>query len=212
MEHFPFFEIAGDSYEVGRRHGELLREGIQRQLAGINCSTPLPPEQSDCRQQQGAECTQHVQHAIAKLPGVQSVNVFLTSEKAVVQLDPGLVQIADIRSAVKAAGYGEAEIIDYKYRDGKGTICITNDVAGTRRSDDRHLDALGNDGLTQLSPDGLVHRGIFISKIEDLYTVRTMEPGDFPGEFPRIAMTPSSSSCSSRTRVPTGPSSAPATW
>ena len=32
MEHFPFFEIAGDSYEVGRRQGELLREGVRRQL------------------------------------------------------------------------------------------------------------------------------------------------------------------------------------
>jgi isopenicillin-N N-acyltransferase-like protein len=34
MQHFPFFEITGDSYEVGRGHGELLREGIHRQLQG----------------------------------------------------------------------------------------------------------------------------------------------------------------------------------
>ncbi len=51
------------------------------------------------------ECRQHVPQAISILPGVQSVNVILTTEKAVVQLDPGLVQMMDIRAAVKGAGY-----------------------------------------------------------------------------------------------------------
>ncbi len=31
-----------------------------------------------------AECTLHVQHAIEKLPGVQKVDVFLGSEKALI--------------------------------------------------------------------------------------------------------------------------------
>jgi Cd2+/Zn2+-exporting ATPase/Cu+-exporting ATPase len=52
-----------------------------------------------------AECTMHVQHAIEKLPGVQSVNVFLGTEKAVVKLDPAQVDIPAIRSAVQGAGY-----------------------------------------------------------------------------------------------------------
>ncbi len=52
-----------------------------------------------------AECTQHVQQAIAALPGVASVNVFLSSEKAVIQLDPAHVDIAAIRKAVAGAGY-----------------------------------------------------------------------------------------------------------
>ena len=43
----------------------------------------IPISGMDC-----AECTQHVQHAIEKIPGVQSVNVFLATEKAIVQLDP----------------------------------------------------------------------------------------------------------------------------
>ena len=60
----------------------------------------VPISGMDC-----AECTQHVQHAIAKLPGVQSVDVFLSTEKAVVQLDPGLVQMSDIHGAVQGAGY-----------------------------------------------------------------------------------------------------------
>ncbi|MGW8224604.1 MAG: heavy metal translocating P-type ATPase [Anaerolineales bacterium] len=52
-----------------------------------------------------AECTMHVQHAIATVPGVESVEVYLASEKAVVQLDPELVDLSRIQKAVEAAGY-----------------------------------------------------------------------------------------------------------
>jgi Cd2+/Zn2+-exporting ATPase/Cu+-exporting ATPase len=52
-----------------------------------------------------AECTLHVQKAIASLPGVRSVDVFLTSERAVVHLDPDQVDLDDIRKAVEGAGY-----------------------------------------------------------------------------------------------------------
>ena len=52
-----------------------------------------------------AECTMHVQHAIAELSGVESVEVYLVSEKAVVQLDPELVSLPKIQKAVEAAGY-----------------------------------------------------------------------------------------------------------
>ena len=60
----------------------------------------IPISGMDC-----AECTQHVQHAIEKVPGVHSVNVFLTTEKAVVKLDPAQVDIPAIRAAVRVAGY-----------------------------------------------------------------------------------------------------------
>lgn len=56
-----------------------------------------------------AECTLHVQHAIAALPGVESVNVFLSSEKAVVRLDPVRVDLPVIRKAVEGAGYSVPE-------------------------------------------------------------------------------------------------------
>ncbi len=59
-----------------------------------------------------AECTQHVQHAIAKLPGVQKVEVFLGSEKALVALDAAQVDLADIRQAVARAGYSVPETDD----------------------------------------------------------------------------------------------------
>ncbi len=60
----------------------------------------IPISGMDC-----AECTQHVQHAIAKLPGVQSVDVFLGTEKAIVRLDPAQVDLPEIRAAVQGAGY-----------------------------------------------------------------------------------------------------------
>ncbi|MCX8061839.1 MAG: cation-translocating P-type ATPase [Anaerolineales bacterium] len=60
----------------------------------------IPIQGMDC-----AECTRHVQQAIAALPGVQSVEVFLTSEKAVVHFDPSLVSLPIIQQAVQKAGY-----------------------------------------------------------------------------------------------------------
>jgi Cd2+/Zn2+-exporting ATPase/Cu+-exporting ATPase len=64
----------------------------------------IPISGMDC-----AECTQHVQLAIQKLPGVQSVDVFLTTEKAIVKLDPSEVDLPAIQTAVKKAGYDVPE-------------------------------------------------------------------------------------------------------
>jgi Cd2+/Zn2+-exporting ATPase/Cu+-exporting ATPase len=60
----------------------------------------VPVKGMDC-----AECVRHVQHAIADLPGVQSVDVYLSSEKAVVRLDSTRVDVPAIRKAVESAGY-----------------------------------------------------------------------------------------------------------
>jgi Cd2+/Zn2+-exporting ATPase/Cu+-exporting ATPase len=51
------------------------------------------------------ECTQHIRHAISVLPGVESVDVSLAAEKAVVRLDPSRVDDSAIRKAVERAGY-----------------------------------------------------------------------------------------------------------
>src|SRR5258706_3030960 len=55
------------------------------------------------------ECTQTVQRAITSLAGVQKADVFLSSEKAIIQLDPALVKMVDIRKAVSNAGYSVPE-------------------------------------------------------------------------------------------------------
>ncbi|HZQ10149.1 MAG TPA: cation-translocating P-type ATPase [Anaerolineae bacterium] len=62
---------------------------LQVPIAGMDC----------------AECTQHVQQAIAALSGVEKVDVLLASEKAIITLDPARVTMPMIREAVAGAGY-----------------------------------------------------------------------------------------------------------
>ena len=52
-----------------------------------------------------AECTRHVRHAIEQVSGVESVEVYLVSEKAVIQHQPGSLDEKAIRNAVASAGY-----------------------------------------------------------------------------------------------------------
>ncbi|HUF37582.1 MAG TPA: cation-translocating P-type ATPase [Anaerolineales bacterium] len=59
----------------------------------------VPIKGMDC-----AECTQHVRKAIAKLPGVESVDVLLVGEKAMIRMDPDRVDLPAIRMAVAGAG------------------------------------------------------------------------------------------------------------
>ena len=68
-------------YDAMRSHHGKIANALKFPVKGMDC----------------AECTQHVQHALAKLPGVESVNVLLTSEKAIVQLDPDKVDMSAIR-------------------------------------------------------------------------------------------------------------------
>lgn len=60
----------------------------------------VPVRGMDC-----AECTVHVQRALRALPGVDDVRVLLSSEKAVLQIDPTRVDFPAIRKAVEGAGY-----------------------------------------------------------------------------------------------------------
>ncbi len=69
------------------------RERIEVPIRGMDC----------------AECTQHVHHALAALKGVQSVEVLLASEKAMLLVDPEAVTMPMIREAVKGAGYSVPE-------------------------------------------------------------------------------------------------------
>lgn len=71
----------------------IQTQTIEIPIAGMDCS----------------ECTQTVQRAISSLNGIKKADVFLSSEKAVVQLDPSLVKMMDIRNAVKNAGYSVPE-------------------------------------------------------------------------------------------------------
>ncbi|NPV75501.1 MAG: cation-translocating P-type ATPase [Anaerolineae bacterium] len=52
-----------------------------------------------------AECVMHVEKALATLPGVKNVQVYLAAEKAVLQADPLLVTLPIIRKTIESAGY-----------------------------------------------------------------------------------------------------------
>lgn len=56
-----------------------------------------------------AACARHVRSAIAAVPGVKGVDVWLATEKAVVRLDPKQANLEGIRQAVQAAGYTVAD-------------------------------------------------------------------------------------------------------
>ena len=60
----------------------------------------LPVKGMDC-----AECTRHVEQALAKLPGVASAHVYLSSEKAVIRYNPAQTDLKTFRTAVEGAGY-----------------------------------------------------------------------------------------------------------
>ena len=62
--------------------------------------TEVPVQGMDC-----AECTRHVKRAIEQVSGVESVEVYLVSEKAVIQHQPGSIDKTAIRKAVASAGY-----------------------------------------------------------------------------------------------------------
>lgn len=56
-----------------------------------------------------AECTRHVQKAIASLPEVESVEVYLASEKAIIRYR-GAIDLAAIRNKVASAGYSVGDL------------------------------------------------------------------------------------------------------
>ncbi|MBN2548755.1 MAG: cation-translocating P-type ATPase [Anaerolineales bacterium] len=76
------------------RQADLLYETMEIPIWGMDC----------------ADCTRHVQKAISALEGVESVDVLLAAEKAVISLDPQLVGVEEIRLAVEGAGYAIGEI------------------------------------------------------------------------------------------------------
>jgi copper chaperone CopZ len=53
-----------------------------------------------------ANCVAHVAGGLRSVPGVLDVNVNLATERATVELIPGVATIADLKHAVEAAGYG----------------------------------------------------------------------------------------------------------
>jgi len=73
---------------------QLAQKTLELRIGGMDC----------------AECTEHVRVALAALPGVQEARVFLSSEKAILQVDPALVNAQILRQAVIGVGYSVVEV------------------------------------------------------------------------------------------------------
>lgn len=82
---------------------------LRKAVEAAGYSVPLRMMELPIRGMDCAECTQHVQHALAAVPGVESVEVFLTSEKAVLRLASTEVPVDTLRKAVESAGYAVPE-------------------------------------------------------------------------------------------------------
>ena len=86
---------------VLRRAVEAAGYGVPASAAPAALQTiEVPVKGMDC-----AECASHVHKAIAAIPGVTSVNVLLSAEKAIIALDPARAGMTAIRTAVASAGY-----------------------------------------------------------------------------------------------------------
>lgn len=60
----------------------------------------IPVRGLDC-----AECAQHVRSALEALPGIETIDTYIATEKAVVRFNPAQVAIPTMYSAIKQAGY-----------------------------------------------------------------------------------------------------------
>lgn len=72
---------------------DLQHEKIEISVQGMDC----------------ADCARHVKEAIESVPGVTEVEILFSAQKAAVSLDPEKAGLADIRRAVKDAGYSIME-------------------------------------------------------------------------------------------------------
>lgn len=78
---------------------------FRKAIEGAGYRLAYQPQELHISGMDCAECTQHVQQALSALPGVHEVRVLLSSEKAIMQIDPALVAVAQLNLAVEAAGY-----------------------------------------------------------------------------------------------------------
>jgi copper chaperone CopZ len=79
-----------------RNEGTIPSKTITLSIAGMTC----------------ANCVAHVEGGLRSVHGVINVNVILATEHATVEITPGAVTIADLKHAVKDAGYEVLDVFD----------------------------------------------------------------------------------------------------
>jgi Cd2+/Zn2+-exporting ATPase/Cu+-exporting ATPase len=89
------------------------QETLELRVTGIDC----------------AECAEHLQHSLAKLSGVSSAQVLFTAEKAVLQRDPTVLDMAEVEKIFAAEGCTIAPIsvgrrADASARSGRSVLVV----------------------------------------------------------------------------------------
>lgn len=125
MQHFPFFEFAGEPYEVGRGHGEQLRDGIHRQLG----------ETLDiARRQGGLSREQALDWAMEQLPRIEALG--------------GSAWIDELRGLADGAQISLAAAAALQVRPGTGFMpegCTSLGVSGDASATGQPLGAQNRD-------------------------------------------------------------------
>ena len=81
-----------------------------------------------------ASCVARIERKLSKLDGVRSAGVNLATERASVAYDPSRVQPAQLISAVEAAGYGAAPVLEDTPSGEDEDSARRRDLAGRRRT------------------------------------------------------------------------------
>ncbi|MDP9471372.1 MAG: cadmium-translocating P-type ATPase [Chloroflexota bacterium] len=95
-----------DRVTVDQLKAAVVKAGYRVPTEVTEQIVEVPIQGMDC-----ADCTRSVQQALTQLAGVQSADVLLSAEKAVIRLDPAQVDRAAIRKAVEGAGYRVPEVL-----------------------------------------------------------------------------------------------------
>ena len=94
-------ERASVEYGAAEINLKQLREAVEKSGYRVSTiKTTLSVGGMTC-----AACVGHVENSLNQLPAVLSAVVNLATEKATVEYDPGMADLADFRRAVQSAGY-----------------------------------------------------------------------------------------------------------
>jgi len=92
----------------------IKKAGYEIEKAQEKRSVTLEIEGMTC-----ASCVRAIEKSVGKLDGVDSVSVNLTTEKAVVEYNPTLVRLSDIKKAIEKAGYKAKSVTTKSYDSDK---------------------------------------------------------------------------------------------
>ncbi|WP_044338264.1 heavy metal translocating P-type ATPase [Rossellomorea aquimaris] len=106
--------LATEKLNITYDENELSLEDIKKAVddAGYKAVTDMEKKTFSVTGMTCASCVQSVEKATRKLDGVKESNVNMATEKMVIEYDPSVVTVSDIKEAVSDAGYEAHEDAD----------------------------------------------------------------------------------------------------